>query len=84
MSGHFETLLGNIVSHPDTPIKTLEMLSETEKQQQILEQEQRKKAKFNKFKSVKPKAVSLASRRFGQNRLPKPRGNSTFSRPTNG
>jgi alpha-ketoglutarate-dependent taurine dioxygenase/acyl carrier protein len=59
MSGHLETLLGNIVAQPDTPIKTLEMLSETEKQKQILEQEQRKKAKFNKFKSVKPKAVSL-------------------------
>ncbi|HEY9666644.1 MAG TPA: condensation domain-containing protein, partial [Coleofasciculaceae cyanobacterium] len=59
MSGHFETLLGNIVKHPDTPIKTVEILSESEKQQQILEQEQRKKAKFNKFKSVKPKAVSL-------------------------
>jgi amino acid adenylation domain-containing protein len=59
MSGHLETLLINIVTQPDTPIKTLEMLSKTEKQQQILEQEQRKKAKFNKFKSVKPKAVSL-------------------------
>ncbi|MBW4649607.1 MAG: amino acid adenylation domain-containing protein [Kastovskya adunca ATA6-11-RM4] len=59
MSGHFEMLLSSIVAQPDTPIKTLEMLSETEKQQQLLAQEQRKKTKFNKFKSVKPKAVSL-------------------------
>jgi amino acid adenylation domain-containing protein len=59
MSGYLETLLNSIIAQPDTPIKALEMLSETEKQKQILEQEQRKKAKFNKFKSVKPKAVSL-------------------------
>jgi amino acid adenylation domain-containing protein len=59
MSGDLEMLLSSIVSQPDTPIKTLEMLSETEKQKQLLAQEQRKKTKFNKFKSVKPKAVSL-------------------------
>ncbi|HBL14320.1 MAG TPA: non-ribosomal peptide synthetase, partial [Cyanobacteria bacterium UBA11162] len=56
---HFETLLSSIVKNPDTRIDTLEMLSESEKQKHIAEQTQRQKASFNKFKAIKPKAISL-------------------------
>ncbi|MBD2559795.1 MULTISPECIES: non-ribosomal peptide synthetase [Nostoc] len=61
MSGHFETLLKNIVAQPDTRINSLEMLTEPEKKHQSLEQKQRQAAKLSKFKTVKPKAVSLPS-----------------------
>ncbi|MFS0516454.1 condensation domain-containing protein [Nostoc sp. UIC 10607] len=61
MSGHFETLLKNIVAQPDTRINSLEMLTEPEKKHQSLEQKQRQTAKLSKFKTVKPKAVSLPS-----------------------
>ncbi|MGH7999037.1 MAG: condensation domain-containing protein, partial [Brasilonema sp.] len=61
MSGHFETLLKSIVAQPDTRINALEMLTEPEKKNRSLEQKQRKEAKFNKFKMVKPQAVSLPS-----------------------
>ncbi|NEQ80572.1 MAG: amino acid adenylation domain-containing protein, partial [Moorea sp. SIO2I5] len=59
LSRHFETLLCSIVHNPDTRIDALEMLSESEKQQQIAQKTQREKAKFKKFKAIKPKAVSL-------------------------
>jgi alpha-ketoglutarate-dependent taurine dioxygenase len=64
LSGHLETLLTSIVKNPDTRIDTLEMLSETEKQKQLAEQTMREKANFNKFKTIKPKAVSLPQRQL--------------------
>jgi amino acid adenylation domain-containing protein len=64
LSAHLETLLSNIVKNPDTRIDTLEMLSETEKQKQLTEQTKREKANFNKFKTIKPKAVSLPQRQL--------------------
>ena len=64
LSAHLETLLSSIVKNPDTRIDTLEMLSETEKQKQLAEQTKREKANFNKFKTIKPKAVSLPQRQL--------------------
>jgi amino acid adenylation domain-containing protein len=60
MSERFETLLSNIVKNPETQIDVLEMFSETEKQKQIVQQTKREKASFNKFKTIKPKVVSLS------------------------
>ncbi len=59
MSAHLQTLLTNIANNPDTQIKDLEMLTESEKQAQIAAQAKRTQANFKKFKSIKPKAVSL-------------------------
>ena len=64
MSSHFETLLNSAVARPDARINSLEILTETEKRKQIIEQEQREKSSFKKFKSVKPKAVSLPQRQL--------------------
>jgi amino acid adenylation domain-containing protein len=64
LAHHFETLLSSIVKNPDTRIDALEMLSETEKQKQIAEQAQREKANFKKFKTIKPKAVSLRQKQL--------------------
>lgn len=63
-SHHFETLLSSIVKNPDTRIEALEMLSEAEKQKQLAEQTQRQKVNFNKFKSIKPKAVTLPQKQL--------------------
>ncbi|NER79863.1 MAG: amino acid adenylation domain-containing protein, partial [Leptolyngbya sp. SIO1D8] len=59
LARNFETLLCNIVQNPDTRIDALEMLSESEKQQQMTQKAQRERAKFKKFKTIKPKPVSL-------------------------
>lgn len=62
MSNHFETLLASIVKQPDARLNTLEMLTETEKQQQAMEEIKREKSNFSKFKSIKPKAIRLSEK----------------------
>ncbi|MGD1704673.1 amino acid adenylation domain-containing protein [Dapis sp. BLCC M229] len=59
MSSHLQTLLTNIANNPDTQIKELEMLTESEKEAEKAAKAKRTKANFKKFKSIKPKAVSL-------------------------
>ncbi|HEY9652604.1 MAG TPA: condensation domain-containing protein, partial [Coleofasciculaceae cyanobacterium] len=63
-SHHFETLLSSIVKNPDTQIDTLEIQGEAEKQKQLAEQTQRQKVNFKKFKSIKPKAVTLPQKQL--------------------
>jgi amino acid adenylation domain-containing protein len=64
MSNHFETLLANIVNQPDARLDTLEMLTESERQQQAMKKAKRGKANFGKFKSVKPKAIRLSDKKL--------------------
>jgi amino acid adenylation domain-containing protein len=59
ISQHFETLANDAIANPGTRINSLEILTEMEKQQQTVAEEQSAKSKFQKFKSIKPKAVSL-------------------------
>jgi len=60
MSNNFETLLNSIVQQPETRINELEMLTEVEKQQQILAQQKREQTNRKKFQLVKPKAIALS------------------------
>jgi non-ribosomal peptide synthetase component F len=57
MSGHFETLLKSIVAQPDARTHTLEMLTDTEKEQQTMKKTQQKASKLKKFMEVQPKAI---------------------------
>ncbi len=59
MLKHLQTLLTNIADNPNTKIKDIEMLTESEKEAQVAAKAKRTKANFKKFKSIKPKAVSL-------------------------
>jgi len=69
---HFETLIRSILKNPDTRIDALELMSEAQKQKQMTKQTQRKQVKFSKFKTIKPKAVSLPQRQLIQTRLLQP------------
>jgi non-ribosomal peptide synthetase component F/alpha-ketoglutarate-dependent taurine dioxygenase len=60
MTNHWQTLINNIVSQPQSRINTLEMLTESEKAQQTMQQQERKAAKRQKFMSIAPQAVSLS------------------------
>ncbi|MBW4500877.1 MAG: amino acid adenylation domain-containing protein [Scytonema hyalinum WJT4-NPBG1] len=60
MTGHFEMLLNSIVAQPDARINTLEMLTETERQQQAMQKSDRQAFKRQKFISIAPKTVSLS------------------------
>ena len=57
MLGHFATLLGSIVDQPDTRLSALEMLTEAEKQQQLIAEAERAEAHHHRFLNVKPKAL---------------------------
>jgi non-ribosomal peptide synthetase component F/NRPS condensation-like uncharacterized protein/alpha-ketoglutarate-dependent taurine dioxygenase len=59
MTGHFQTLLHNIIAQPDARLSNLDILAEAEKKQQQMEKRERKDAKLNKFMKVAPKAVSF-------------------------
>ncbi|HEY9803800.1 MAG TPA: amino acid adenylation domain-containing protein [Leptolyngbyaceae cyanobacterium] len=59
LTNHWQTLIKSIVSQPQSRINTLEMLTEAEKVQQTMQQQERKAAKRQKFMSIAPKAVSL-------------------------
>lgn len=60
LHGHFETLLSNIVARPDARLDEIEMLSEAEKTQHANKRLIHEKYKYNRFKSVKPQAVTLS------------------------
>ncbi|BAT56844.1 amino acid adenylation domain protein (plasmid) [Nostoc sp. NIES-3756] len=60
LTNHWQTLINSIVTQPQSRINTLEMLTEAEKAQQTMQQQERKAAKRQKFMSVAPKAVSLS------------------------
>ncbi|MBD2468777.1 non-ribosomal peptide synthetase [Nostoc sp. FACHB-145] len=59
-TNHWQTLLNSIVAQPQSRINTLEMLTEAEKVQQTMQQQERKAAKRQKFMTISPKAVSLS------------------------
>jgi amino acid adenylation domain-containing protein len=59
MSRHFETLAVNAINNPDTRVDALEILTEAEVNQQKLAEQKAVKSKFQKFKSVRPKAIDL-------------------------
>jgi non-ribosomal peptide synthetase component F len=59
MAGHFENLLGNAVAQPDTRLRSLEILSEDEKQQRDADKQQKKQSQLKKLLTSEPKAVSI-------------------------
>lgn len=59
MSSCFETLLNSIVAKPETRLNNLKIITEAEKRQQAMQEVKGEKLNFSKFKSVKPKVVTL-------------------------
>jgi natural product biosynthesis luciferase-like monooxygenase protein/FkbM family methyltransferase len=64
MLRHYETLLSNIVAQPDATLNTIEMFTEGEKTQQIVESKAREETKFKKLIQTKPKAISFSQKNF--------------------
>ncbi|GAX45366.1 amino acid adenylation [Tolypothrix sp. NIES-4075] len=60
MSEHFKTLLNSIIiAQPDARLNTLDILTEIEKKQKIVEKREREQFNIKKLKSIKPKIISL-------------------------
>ncbi|MEH2215454.1 amino acid adenylation domain-containing protein [Nostoc sp.] len=64
MTGHFQTLLNNIISQPDARISSLEMLTEAERKQQAMQKKERRAFNQKKLIGITPKAVSLLPERL--------------------
>ena len=60
MATHFENLLRNALSRPETRLSALEIYSEQEKLQLEAEKKERKQSQRKKLMAVQPKAVNLA------------------------
>ncbi|KOP26732.1 peptide synthetase [Hapalosiphon sp. MRB220] len=60
LTNHWQTLINSIVAQPQSCINTLEMLTEAEKTQHNMQQQERKAAKRQKFMTIAPKAVILS------------------------
>jgi amino acid adenylation domain-containing protein len=61
MASHFENLLGQALSHPETRLSALEMRNPEEIQQMEKEKTERKQSQRKKLIAVEPKAVPLGS-----------------------
>jgi len=64
LSDHFETLLNSIVAQPDARINNLEMLTETEREQQTVKTKQHKTSNLKKFMAVELKAMELSQEKL--------------------
>jgi len=60
MATHFENLLRNALSRPETRLSALEIYSEQEKLQLEAKKKERKQSQRKKLMAVQPKAVNLA------------------------
>jgi acyl carrier protein/alpha-ketoglutarate-dependent taurine dioxygenase len=69
MIGNYETLLESIVAQPEARLDALEILTESEKRQQLMQETRREETNFKKFKSVKPRPISLPQGELVKTRL---------------
>ncbi|MDB9527411.1 condensation domain-containing protein [Oscillatoria sp. CS-180] len=59
-SQQFLTLLDSLIAQPNVPISTLELLTETEKQQQFDQRQERQRAKEQRLKRTRRRGIDLA------------------------
>ncbi|MBD2567364.1 non-ribosomal peptide synthetase [Anabaena lutea] len=57
---NFQALLASITTQPDARINTLDLLTETQKQEQLITEAKHEQGKLKKLMKVKPKAMKLA------------------------
>jgi hypothetical protein len=59
MQRHFVVLLESIVAQPEAKLKSLDILTERERQQQVLNKQERVRKFHKKFLAAKPKSISV-------------------------
>ena len=59
MQGHFETMLQNVLAQPDTPLSEIEMLTEDEKQQQLVQEQELLASNALVLKTIRRKGINL-------------------------
>ena len=56
---HFATLLRSIVARPDAPLETLDMLTDGEKKERLLKEQELVQANYQRFRSARPRPIRL-------------------------
>jgi non-ribosomal peptide synthetase component F len=62
MHGHFETILQNVLAQPDQPLSEIEMLTEDEKRQQLVQEQEQLESNALVLKTIRRKGISMQSR----------------------
>jgi amino acid adenylation domain-containing protein len=62
MQRRFVTLLRNIVARPETKLKALEILTDEEREQQLLKRQESERKSHKKFLNIKPTALSVSGK----------------------
>jgi hypothetical protein len=65
MTRRFETLLHSIVANPETALDTLQILTDTEREQIAIAEKVREDSKYKMFRAVKPKPVAVLEKSEG-------------------
>jgi len=60
LMAHFETLLRSVVADPEARVEELEMFTSTERERQVMQDQERQSAERKKLLSVRRKGVNLA------------------------
>jgi hypothetical protein len=61
MAEHFQILLASILAQPNGQLNSLEMLSESQKEEQMMEKRERQESQIRKLKGIRRKAVDLST-----------------------
>ena len=69
MQGHFETILQNVLAQPDTPLSEIEMLTEDEKKQRIVQKQERLDSNASVLRTIRRKGVSMPRAKAAQTEL---------------
>jgi non-ribosomal peptide synthetase component F len=67
MQGHFETILQNVLAQPDMSLNEIEMLTEDEKQQQLVQDQKRLESNAVVLRTIRRKGISLPQATAAQN-----------------
>jgi hypothetical protein len=59
MQGHFETVLQNVLAQPDLSLSEIEMLSEVEKKQQLVQKQERLESNAMVLRTIRRKGINM-------------------------
>jgi len=66
MQGHFETVLQNVLGQPDTPLSEIEMLTEDEKKQRIIQEQKLIESNALELRTIRRKGISVPQAKAAQ------------------
>jgi non-ribosomal peptide synthetase component F len=69
MQGHFETILQNVLAQPDLPLSEIEMLTDDEKKQQLVQEQEQLESNALVLRTIRRKGISMPQATAAQTEL---------------